>query len=153
MSWVSGLFILFCGRDCPFPVFFWLYIIFIFKTAYINTWRVTKSQMLMTLRKIRWVPKRAVVCRHPITSGMPRSSKYFGSLLGTVPNAPITMGITLVLTWWRRLTPPARTEYLSTLSSSLFFTLASHWMKKICVDNYYIEPGTLIHLRPHFWGN
>ena len=111
----------------PFSSFFFvIYYIYIFWTAYINTWRVTKSQMLMTLRKIRWVPKRAVVCRHPITSGIPRSSKYFGSLLGTVPNAPIIIGMTLILTWCRRLTSSARIEYLSTWSSYLFFALASH---------------------------
>ena len=42
-----------------------------------------------------------MVMHTPITSGIPRSCKYFGSLLGTVPNTPITMGITLVLSIYR----------------------------------------------------
>ena len=49
--------------------------------------------MLRAFFRIRWDPRSAHVCIQPITSGIPRDFKKPGSLLGTVPNAPITIGI------------------------------------------------------------
>ena len=54
------------------------------------------AQMLRKLRKIRCVPRRAHVSIQPMTSGTPRDFKNAGSVIGTVSNAPIAIGIVLV---------------------------------------------------------
>ena len=57
-----------------------------------------KLQMLRAFFRIRWEPRRAQVCMHPMTSGIPRSFRKPSNLLGTVPKAPMTIGIHSVLT-------------------------------------------------------
>ena len=57
-----------------------------------------KLQILKTFFRIRWEPRRAQVCIHPMISGIPRSFREPSNLLGTVPKAPMTIGIHSVLT-------------------------------------------------------
>ena len=49
--------------------------------------------------RIRWVPRRAEVCREPITSGRPMALRNPRRRDGMVPNAPTIMGIDSVCTW------------------------------------------------------
>ena len=89
--------------------------------------------MLRTFFKIRCDPSRAHVCIQPITSGIPSDFKNPGSLLGTVPNAPTTIGIDSVCTLKVDRISVARVEYFSIFSSSLALTLPSQWRTRVCV--------------------
>ena len=86
----------------------------------------SEAQMLRTFFKIRCDPSRAHVCIHPMMSGTPRDFKNPGSLLGTVPNAPITIGIDSVCTLYVVWISVDSVEYFTNFSSSLALTLPSH---------------------------
>ena len=102
------------------------------------------AQMLRTFFRIRCDPRRAHVCMQPITSGIPSDFKNPGSLLGTVPNALITIGIDSVCTLKVDRISVARVEYFSIFSSSLALTLPSH------VKKYYysVSWGSIINDYP-----
>ena len=61
------------------------------------------------------------------------NSSSFSKPLRTVPNAPITTGITVTLMFHCFLSSLARSKYLSLFSPSLIFTLWSAWTAKFDV--------------------
>ena len=81
-----------------------------------------KIQILRVFLRIRCVPNRAAVCRHPMTSGIP--SNVFCSLLGTVPIVPITMGMISVQTLW---IPPPHLTSQWTIPIELFILFRVHY--------------------------
>jgi len=100
--------------------------------------------MLRTFFRIRCDPSRAHVCIQPITSGIPSDFKNPGSLLGTVPNAPITIGIDSVCTLKVDRISVARVEYFSIFSSSLALTLPSHGTQKSIIVHFFAALSTTI---------
>ena len=100
--------------------------------------------MLSAFFKILCDPRRAHVCIQPITSGIPRDFKNPGSLLGTVPNAPITSGIVSVWTLKVDRISEESVEYISIFSSSLALTLPSYGTQKSIIVHFFVALSTTI---------
>ena len=116
-----------------------LYIVFLvfFLDDVITTWwekclaicELTTSEMTRTLLRIKAVPTNATLCKQLIIMGIPMVFNWFSSSSLTVPNAPTTTGITIVLTAHNFCTCNLKSLYLVIFPS--FFTFMFWYLRTV----------------------
>jgi len=94
------------------------------------TFFVTLSSIYsITFLSIHAVQRSAAFWSNPMLTVVPAFFRFFSRLFGTVPSAPITIGIILVFTFQSLLSSRARIRYLST-QSLLFYLQTLHIYQK-----------------------